>query len=65
MAPTLIVLALLAVAAVVIWAVRKKPAPPVAERDDSDTAWNDPITPTDVSPPEPTRPVSSTEEPRP
>lgn len=65
MAPTLIVLALLAVAAVVIWFVRKKPAPPVASRDDADTAWNDPITPTDVAPSEPTRSASSTEEPRP
>lgn len=65
MAPTLIVLALLALAAVVIWIVRKKPSPPVAAREDSDIAWNDPVTPTDSPPSESARPASSTEDTRP
>ena len=40
----LIVLALL-VLGVVIWAVRRKPAAPPAGPIETDTAWNDPVTP--------------------
>lgn len=44
--PALIVLALLALGAgIVIWATRRKPdQPPVGPRE-TDTAWNDPVTP--------------------
>lgn len=65
MAPTLIVLALLALAGVVIWVVRKKPSSTATPPRESDTAWNDPVTPGDSPPPEPPTPVSPTEEPRP
>lgn len=40
----LIVLALL-VLGVVIWAVRRKPVAPPAGPIETDTAWNDPVTP--------------------
>ena len=47
MTPTLIVLALLALGVgIVVWATRRKTstiAP--AQRQDSDTAWNDPVAP--------------------
>ena len=42
----LIVLALL-VLGVVIWAVRRKPVAPPAGPIETDTAWNDPVTPDD------------------
>ncbi|MBX9460584.1 MAG: hypothetical protein KL785_05345 [Brevundimonas sp.] len=44
--PALIVLALLALGAgIVIWATRRKPErPPVGPRE-TDTGWNDPVTP--------------------
>jgi hypothetical protein len=46
---TLIVLALLALGVgIVVWAVRRKPADrPTALPGESDTAWNDPVTPAD------------------
>jgi len=46
MTTALIVLALLVLGAgVVVWATRRKaPTPPVGPRE-SDTAWNDPVTP--------------------
>ncbi len=51
MTPTLIVLLLLALAVgIVVWATRKKPARPYEERQDQDTAWNDPITPATADP---------------
>lgn len=44
MTPTLIILLLAAVAvAAVVWAIRRKPAPPPASGLDQDTAWNDPV----------------------
>ena len=50
--PALIILALLVLGVgVVVWAVRRKPATPPAEPRESDTAWNDPVTPGEVSPP--------------
>ena len=46
MTPTLIVLVLLVIGVgIVVWATRRKPAPPPAARTDQDTAWNDPLTP--------------------
>ena len=47
MAPTLIVLALLALGvAIVVWATRgKKTLPTTQTSQEADTAWNDPITP--------------------
>ena len=49
MTPTLIVLALLALGVgIVVWATRRKPAPPpAAGPQDTDTAWNDPVKPAD------------------
>ena len=44
----LIVLVLLALAVgIVLWATRRKPSNPTNAPGESDTAWNDPITPTD------------------
>lgn len=46
MTPTLIVLVLLVIGVgIVVWATRRKPAPPPVARTDQDTAWNDPLTP--------------------
>ena len=46
MAPTLIVLALLALGVgIVAWATRHKPLHPPAPGREEDTAWNDPLTP--------------------
>ncbi|WP_298745131.1 hypothetical protein [uncultured Brevundimonas sp.] len=46
LSPALIVLALLALGAgIVIWATRRKPDQPTIGPDETDTAWNDPITP--------------------
>lgn len=51
MTPTLIVLALVALAVgIVVWATRKRPSRPYEERLEQDTAWNDPITPADADP---------------
>jgi hypothetical protein len=49
MTPTLIVLALLVLGVgIVVWATRRKPsAPPAPGPADTDTAWNDPVTPAD------------------
>ena len=42
----LIVLALLALGAgIVIWATRRKPEQPPVAPQETDTAWNDPVTP--------------------
>jgi hypothetical protein len=44
--PALIVLALLALGAgIVIWATRRKPEQPPVGPQETDTAWNDPVTP--------------------
>lgn len=46
MAPTLIILALLALAVgIVVWATRRKPGSTTVGPAESDTAWNDPVTP--------------------
>ncbi|KQW80906.1 hypothetical protein [Brevundimonas sp. Root1279] len=60
MAPTLIVLALLALGVViVVWATRgKKSLPTTHVSQEADTAWNDPITPG-----QPARPIHPAEEP--
>lgn len=63
MTPTLIVLALVALGVgIVVWAVRKKPAATTTGPKESDTAWNDP-----VSPGEPAQPIEhrSEQAPRP
>lgn len=67
MAPTLIILALLALAVgVVVWAVRRKPSATVTGPKEADTAWNDPVTPDESPPADEARPtISSTGEPRP
>ena len=50
--PALIVLALLVLGAgIVIWATRRKPAAPPAGPRETDTAWNDPVTPGEVPTP--------------
>ena len=67
MAPTLIILALLALAVgAVVWAVRRKPSSTVTGPREGDTAWNDPVTPDETLPADEARPTtSSTGEPRP
>ena len=54
MAPTLIVLALLALGVgIVVWTTRKKPgSTPIGPRE-ADTAWNDPVTPGEPARPSP------------
>ncbi len=53
MAPTLIVLALLALGVgIVVWTTRKKPGSATRGPNEADTAWNDPVTPG-----EPARPI--------
>lgn len=48
MLPTLIVLFLVIVAVgAIVWVVRKGPPHVVRPGEDQDTAWNDPITPSD------------------
>ncbi len=51
MTTTLIVLALLALGVgIVVWATRRKPADrPTTLPGESDTAWNDPMTPADTT----------------
>jgi hypothetical protein len=52
MTTALIVLALLALGAgIVIWATRRKPASPRVGPRETDTAWNDPVTPGEVPTP--------------
>ena len=69
--PSLIVLALLVVGVgLVIWAARRKPAAPPAGPVEADTAWNDPITPGEVTTPRETfthedAPSATSQEPRP
>ncbi|MDO9586590.1 MAG: hypothetical protein Q8R45_14165 [Brevundimonas sp.] len=66
MAPTLIILALLALAVgIVVWVVRRKPSSTVTGPRETDTAWNDPVTPRESLPADPPAPASSTEEHRP
>ncbi len=66
MAPTLIVLALLALGVgIVVWAVRKRPDATTTGPQDADTAWNDPVTPGESLPADAPDPVRSSEEPRP
>jgi hypothetical protein len=64
MAPTLIVLALVALGVgIVVWATRKKPGTTTTGPREADTAWNDPVTPRESLPADaPARPF---EEPRP
>lgn len=66
MAPTLIVLALVALGVgIVVWATRKKPgATPTGPRE-ADTAWNDPVTPGETLPADAPAPAASSEEHRP
>ncbi len=53
MTPTLIVIILGVIAVgVVVWAVRRKPARPYEQRLEQDTAWNDPVSSTEATPPE-------------
>ena len=67
----LIVLALLALGAgVVIWATRRKPAQPPVGPQETDTAWNDPVTPGQAPTPRDTfppddPPSAASQEPRP
>jgi len=69
--PALIVLALLALGAViVIWATRRKPDQPSTGPRETDTAWNDPVSPGTVPTPRETfthedAPSASSQEPRP
>lgn len=64
MAPTLIVLALLALGVgIVVWAVRKKPDTTTTAPREGDTAWNDPVTPGESLPAD--EPASPFQEPRP
>ena len=65
----LIVLALL-VLGVVIWAVRRKPDHPSTGPRETDTAWNDPVSPGTVPTPRETfthedAPSASSQQPRP
>ncbi len=71
MAPTLIVLALIAMGVgIVLWATRRRPTRPVEQRLDQDTAWNDPVTSqgdaphTPVQPPQSPLPPAEPSEPR-
>lgn len=67
----LIVIGLLALgAAIVIWATRRKPDQPTAGPQETDTAWNDPVTPGPAATPRETfthddPPAASSQEPRP
>ena len=64
MAPTLIVLALVALGVgIVVWATRKKPG--ATDPREADTAWNDPVTPGESLPADAPTPVASSEEHRP
>ena len=61
MSPTIIILLLIAVAVgVVVWLARKPSTKPDAGPRDTDTGWNDPVTPasttTDTPPRDETRP---------
>lgn len=61
----LIVLALLAIAVgIVLWATRRKPGLPYEQRLEQDTAWNDPITPTDARSSDPFAAAPPRDEPR-
>jgi cell division protein FtsN len=61
MTPTLIVLALVALGVgIVVWAVRKKPSSTTTGPKETDTAWNDPVTPG-----EPAQPIEDRNEPAP
>jgi len=51
MTPALIILALLVLGAViVVWATRRKPDQPPVGPQETDTAWNDPVTPGSATP---------------
>ena len=69
--PTLIVLALIVLGVgIVVWATRRKPEGPPAGPRESDTGWNDPITPAPSSTPRETfthedAPSAASQEPRP
>jgi hypothetical protein len=68
MAPTLIVLTLIVLGVgMVLWATRRKPARPVEQRLDQDTAWNDPVAPAQNTAQDPTSPFPPADpsEPRP
>ena len=65
MAPTLIVLALLALGVgIVVWAIRRKPGAATTAPREADTAWNDPVTPGESLPADPPTPARPSEEPR-
>ena len=69
--PALIILVLLALGVgIVVWVTRKKPDQPPAGPRETDTAWNDPITPGEVPTPRETfthedAPSATSQEPRP
>ena len=71
LSPAIIVLALLVLGAgIVIWATRRKPDQPTSGPRESDTAWNDPITPGQAPTPRDTfthddAPSATSQEPRP
>ena len=72
MTTALIVLALLVLGvAIVVWAVRRKPGTPPAGPRETDTAWNDPVTPGqpqapgDPFPPRDAPPIPPSQDPRP
>jgi hypothetical protein len=51
MTPTLILLALAALGVgIVVWATRRKSSRPYQQRQEQDTAWNDPVAPNTTSP---------------
>lgn len=69
--PALIVLAIIVLGVgIVVWATRRKPAAPPAGPRETDTGWNDPITPADTTTPRETfthedAPSAASQEPRP
>ena len=69
--PALIVLVLIVLGVgIVVWATRRKPASGPAGPRETDTGWNDPVTPGDVTTPRETfthgdAPSAASQEPRP
>ena len=69
--PALIVLVLIVLGVgIVVWATRRKPAAPPAGPRETDTAWNDPVTPSQATTPRETfthedAPSAQSQEPRP
>ena len=69
--PALIVLAIIVLGVgIVVWATRRKPAQPPVGPQETDTAWNDPVTSGEAPTPRETfthedAPSASSQEPRP